>query len=116
MKKLSNMLPIQSKAGLLIAALTFPLLMSGCNNAQPAKSTDSSTIHAPKSDASNSKPDSAFVTCPPFDPDKNICTMQYDPVCVKIKDQSGIHYKTAGNSCSACGTPEAIGFTQGECS
>ena len=114
MKKFSNILPAKSKAGLLAAALTLPLLLSGCNNTQPAKIMESSTIHAPKSDTSNA--DGAFSTCPPFDPDKNICTMQYDPVCVKIKDQSGIHYKTAGNSCSACGTPEAIGFTKGECS
>ena len=78
MKKFSNILPAKSKAGLLVAALTLPLLLSGCNNTQPAKTMDSSTAHIPKPNASNA--DSTFSTCPPFNPDKNICTMQYDPV------------------------------------
>lgn len=114
MSQHSKIFRVKSKAALLSAALSLPLLLAGCNNTQPAKTMESSTIHAPKSDTS--KADSAFSTCPPFNPDKNICTMQYDPVCVKVKDKSGIHHKTAGNACSACGTPEAVGFTQGECS
>ncbi|WP_201532814.1 hypothetical protein [Psychrobacter ciconiae] len=104
----------KSKAALLAAALSLPLLLAGCNNTQPAKTVESTPITAPMPKTSN--PDSAFVTCPPFNPDKTMCTMQYDPVCVKTKSQGKISYKTAGNSCSACGTPEAIGYVQGECS
>lgn len=104
----------KSKAALLIASLSFPLILSGCNNTQTAKSTVSSTINLPKSETSN--PENAFITCPPFNPNKTICTMQYDPVCVKTKSQGKISYKTAGNSCSACGTPEAVGYVKGTCS
>lgn len=114
MRSYTKTFRIKSKAALLSAALSLPLLLGGCNNTQPAKTIDNTTINTPM--PKTSTPENAFTTCPPFNPDKNICTMQYDPVCVKVKDKSGIHYKTAGNACSACGTPEAIGFTQGECS
>ncbi len=114
MSQHSKTFRVKSKAALLSAVLSLPLLLAGCNNTQPAKTVDSTTINTPMPKTSTLE--NAFTTCPPFNQDKNICTMQYDPVCVKVKSQGKISYKTAGNACSACGTPEAIGFTQGACS
>ncbi|MGP5075754.1 hypothetical protein ACTXGZ_09685 [Psychrobacter celer] len=64
---------------------------------------------------SHQLPDGVFSQCPPFDPEKTMCTAQYDPVCVKGKTGNLISYRTAGNACSACSTPEAIGYVKGEC-
>ncbi|MGP9689306.1 hypothetical protein ACT3TH_09115 [Psychrobacter sp. AOP22-C1-C5] len=58
-----------------------------------------------------------LTQCPPTTskPGDTMCTMQYDPVCVKTKVGSVISYRTAGNACSACNMPEAIGYVKGEC-
>jgi hypothetical protein len=53
--------------------------------------------------------------CPSYNSENTICTAQYDPVCVKTKVGSVVSYRTAGNACSACSTPEAIGYVKGEC-
>ena len=60
--------------------------------------------------------ENALTQCPTSHSQSTMCTMQYDPVCVKTKVGSVISYRTAGNACSACNIPEAIGYTKGECS
>lgn len=46
------------------------------------------------------------------EPRPQICTAIYAPVCAVYEDGSR---KTAGSACSACGDPEIIGSTPGEC-
>lgn len=59
-----------------------------------------------------------LTQCPPSNakPGDTMCTMQYDPVCVKTQVGSVVSYRTAGNACSACSmTPNAVGYVKGEC-
>ena len=59
--------------------------------------------------------DPLFTQCPPYNPEQNICTAQYDPVCVTVKNGSMTNKRTAGNACSACGSALAVGYVKGEC-
>ncbi len=40
-----------------------------------------------------------------------MCTMQYDPVCVKTINNGIVHYQTYGNACMANNSVNAIGKT-----
>lgn len=44
-----------------------------------------------------------------------ICTMQYDPVCVKTMTNSIISYQTFSNACMASNSVNAISITKGAC-
>ncbi|KAA0915517.1 hypothetical protein [Psychrobacter sp. ANT_WB68] len=92
--------------------ITFTLGLAGCNNISPM--TDSTPTKPPASNT-NQPPQGIVAQCPTFDPEKTMCTAQYDPVCVKTQVGSVISYQTAGNACSACSTPEAISYVKGEC-
>lgn len=92
----------RSSLPLLILAAT--LAISGCNN-MPSNNV-----------LSQNPSDHLFTQCPSYNPEKNICTAQYDPVCVTIKNGSMTNKRTAGNACSACGSALAIGYVKGECS
>ena len=48
-----------------------------------------------------------------------MCTMQYDPVCVKTINNGIVHYQTYGNACMASNSGNAMGktmsITKGAC-
>ena len=96
---------------IMALSLTTGLLMTGCVTAEESNSVPNPNTPTPDN--------SIMITqCGAFTPDKEqvMCTMQYDPVCVKHKATNGqISYKTAGNACSACTTATAISYTPGEC-
>lgn len=46
------------------------------------------------------------------DPRSQICTMNYDPVCGKLRDGS---QKTFSNGCGACSDANVVGHDPGEC-
>ena len=96
------------RASVALAGLSITLLLAGCNNIQSVNAPDTSPIHTIEHNP--------FIKCPPYNPEQTMCTAQYDPVCVKVKTNSGISYRTAGNACSACGTTVALGYVKGECS
>ena len=52
----------------------------------------------------------AFIPCK--DPRPEACTMEYDPVCGRKKDQSTATY---GNACEACADPIVLEYIPGEC-
>ena len=54
--------------------------------------------------------DPEWIVCPEQRPE--ICTMQYDPVCAKIKD--GLN-KTYSTGCTACSDHGVVGYRPGEC-
>ena len=47
------------------------------------------------------------------EPRPEMCTMQYDPVCARMKDGQR---KTYASDCSACSDQLVIAYTLGECS
>lgn len=101
-------------------SITTALLVTGCVTAEDSSSAPHSqtpdSISYP--DANHSDNSTKAAQCGPFTPDKEqtMCTMQYDPVCVKHKAANGqVSYKTAGNACMACTTATAISYTPGEC-
>ena len=100
----------------LSLTITFTLGLAGCNNISPNSNLmpDSTPIQPPASNTSQ-PPKGIVAQCPTFNPEKTMCTAQYDPVCVKTQVGSVISYRTAGNACSACSTPEAISYVKGEC-
>ncbi len=113
---------LSSLSGLSLLGLSAIIALAGCNNIQSIDAPDTSPIHTIEYDknqsyitnkGSNSNP---FTKCPPFNPEQTMCTAQYDPVCVTVKNRTGISYRTAGNACSACGTTAAIGYVKGQCS
>ena len=113
---------LSSISGLSLLGLSVTIALAGCNNIQSIDAPDTSPIHTIEYDknqsyitnkGSNSNP---FTKCPPFNPEQTMCTAQYDPVCVTVKNTTGISYRTAGNACSACGTTAAIGYVKGQCS
>lgn len=104
----------------MVLSITTALLVTGCVTAEDSSSTPHSqtpdSISYP--DANHSDNSTKTAQCGPFTPDKEqtMCTMQYDPVCVKHKAAKGqVSYKTAGNACMACTTATAISYTPGEC-
>ena len=101
----------------LLAGLSAAIVLTGCSNIQGIDAPDTSThpIHSTEHHQSISS-DNPFTKCPPYNPEQTMCTAQYDPVCVKVKTNSGFNYRTAGNSCSACGTTAALGYVKGQCS
>ena len=101
----------------LLAGLSATIALTGCSNIQGIDAPDTSThpIHSTEHHQPISS-DNPFTKCPPYNPEQTMCTAQYDPVCVKVKTDSGFHYRTAGNSCSACGTTAALGYVKGQCS
>ena len=103
----------------LSLTITLTLGLAGCNNISPNSNSspmpDNTPIQPPASNTSQ-PPKGIVAQCSTFDPEKTMCTAQYDPVCVKTQVGSVISYRTAGNACSACSTPEAISYVKGECS
>ena len=51
-----------------------------------------------------------LMKCPDERPE--MCTMQFDPVCGILNDDTR---KTFSNACSACANKLVIGYQQGEC-
>ncbi|WP_350560925.1 hypothetical protein [Psychrobacter sp. CAL346-MNA-CIBAN-0220] len=99
---------------LSLLGLSLTMIMAGCNNMPNIAAPDTSPIHTPSTDYQVSS-DNPFTKCPPYNPEQTMCTAQYDPVCVKVKTDSIISYRTAGNACSACGTTVAVGYVKGQC-
>ncbi len=97
-----------------LLGLSVTMALTGCSTIAEVPAPDTTPIHTPVTGNPVSN-DKTFIQCPPFNPERTMCTMQYDPVCAKIKTGSVINYRTAGNACSACTTPEAIGYAKGEC-
>ena len=93
--------------------LTLVLLLTGCSSMSDMGTSGQSPT--PPSPDITQKFEDTLTQCPPANPTNNICTAQYEPVCVKTKVGSIISYQTASNACSACNTPEAIGYAKGEC-
>ena len=109
-----------SKPWLSILGLSVAITLSGCNNLPisthsepPIHSTENNKDHSASSNQGSIN--NPFNKCPPFNPEQTICNAQYDPVCVTVKNQSGVSYRTAGNACSACGTTSAVGYVKGQC-
>ena len=99
---------------LSLLGLSVTIALAGCNNIPSIDTPDTAPIHSTGHSQQNS--DNPFIKCPPYNPEQTMCTAQYDPVCVKVKTSSGFSYRTAGNSCSACGTTAAVGYVKGQCS
>ncbi|WP_341534110.1 hypothetical protein [Psychrobacter coccoides] len=102
------------KSWLSLVGLSITLGLVGCSEIASVTQPVTSVSQPPHSNTQ--LPDGAFIQCPPFNPNQTICTAQYDPVCVKTESAGIINYRTAGNACSACSTPDAIGYVAGECS
>ena len=98
----------QSSFKPLSLILILVLALTGC-------SSMSGQTPTPSSPDISQQFEGALTQCPPANPANNICTAQYEPVCVKTKVGSIVSYRTASNACSACNIPEAVGYTKGEC-
>ena len=94
--------------------LTLTMALTSCSY---LPSPDTNTAPTQPTKTSNTLPQGSLTQCPPSNASAGdtMCTMQYDPVCVKTKVGSVIGYRTAGNACSACNMPEAVGYVKGEC-
>lgn len=108
-------------AKIMALSLSTGLLVTGCVTPDDSSSTPYTETSAPSTSPGVHDSDGSLkiTRCGAFTADKQqmVCTMQYDPVCVKHKAPNGqISYKTAGNACSACTTATAISYTPGECS
>ena len=66
-----------------------------------------------KSPANDAEADIGFGYTACTEPRPEICTMQYDPVCARMKDG---RRETYANDCSACSDQLVMGYTPGECS
>ena len=95
--------------------LILVLALTGCSSMFDV-GTSGQTPTPSSPDISEQFEGAALTQCLPANPTNNICTAQYEPVCVKTKVGSVVNYRTASNACSACNIPEAIGYTKGECS
>ena len=105
------------RSRLLLSGLSATIALTGCSNIQGVGSSDTPTHPIHSTEHNHSVPsDNIFTKCPPYNPEQTMCTAQYDPVCVTIKTDAGLNYRTAGNSCSACGTTPALGYVKGQCS
>ena len=111
-KNLSKQLSLLKPSSLILSLV---LALTACSST--LNTTTPTTVPAQSSTNNNSQMlKNPLTECPTSHSEKAMCTMQYDPVCVKTKVGSVISYRTAGNACSACNIPEAIGYTKGECS
>ncbi|MDN3398328.1 hypothetical protein QL919_06250 [Psychrobacter sp. APC 3426] len=100
----------------LLFSLPLTLALASCSYMPDITMPDSHTTTPTQPNTSTHQPPAGvFSQCPPFNPANTICTAQYDPVCVKTQTGSVISYRTAGNACSACSTPEAVAYVKGEC-
>lgn len=99
---------------LSLLGISIAMTLAGCSNIPSTAEPDTTTIHTP-SPTQQAPSDKLFIKCPPHNPEQNMCTMQYDPVCVTTKVGSVVSYRTAGNACSACGVTAAIGYVSGRC-
>ena len=97
-----------------LLGLTLTMALTSCSY---LPSPDTNTAPTQPTKTSNTLPQGSFTQCPPSNANAGdtMCTMQYDPVCVKTKVGSVIGYRTAGNACSACNMPEAVGYVKDEC-
>ena len=118
----SSLSSLSSISRLSLLGLSATIALAGCNNIQSIDAPDTSPIHNTEYDKNQSyttnqgSNNNSFTKCPPYNPEQTMCTAQYDPVCVTVKTKSGLSYRTAGNSCSACGTTSAVGYVKGQCS
>ena len=94
--------------------LILVLALTGCSSMSDVGT--SGQTPTPSSPDISQQFEDALTQCSPANPANNICTAQYEPVCVKTKVGSVFSYRTASNACSACNIPEAVGYTKGECS
>lgn len=98
-----------------LLGLTLTMALASCSYLPNSVTPDTN----PTQPATTTNPllKGSLTQCPPStsNPENTMCTMQYDPVCVKTKVGSVISYRTAGNACSACNMPETIGYVKGEC-
>ena len=101
---------------LSLLGLSVTLALVGCNNI-PSSTHTEPPIHSTNGQSADNQGsvNNPFTKCPPFNPEQTMCTAQYDPVCVTVKNRAGISYRTAGNACSACGTTSAVGYVKGQC-
>ena len=80
--------------------LCFSLSLFGCQAVSPAQQN-----HTPKPQ--------------PIKKPEMMCTMQYDPVCVKTINNGIVRYQTYGNACMASNSVNAIdktmSVTKGAC-
>jgi hypothetical protein len=106
-------LSISWRSCLSLLGLSVTIALTGCNNMPSVTAPDTTPIHTPTTNQTSSN--TSFTKCPPYNPEQTMCTAQYDPVCVTVKTDSVISYRTAGNACSACGTTVAVGYVKGEC-
>lgn len=98
-----------------LLGLTLTMTLASCSYLPNTAKPDTTPTQPAKTN--NPLSNGTLTQCPPSasKPGDTMCTMQYDPVCVKTKVGSVISYRTAGNACSACNIPEAVGYTKGEC-
>ena len=94
--------------------LSLAIVLTACSST--LNTTTPTTVPTQSNNNNSQMLENTLTQCPTSHSESTMCTMQYDPVCVKTKVGSVISYRTAGNACSACSTPEAIGYTKGECS
>lgn len=102
------------KSWLSLLGLSVAMTLASCSNMPSVAEPDATPINTPPINQP-APSDNLFTKCPSHNPEQNMCTMQYDPVCVTTKVGSVVSYRTAGNACSACGTTAAIGYVKGEC-
>jgi len=108
-KNLSKRLSVLKPSSLILSLV---LTLTACS------STLNTPTNVPTQSSTNNSQmlENTLTQCPTSRSESTMCTMQYDPVCVKTKVGSVISYRTAGNACSACNIPEAVGYAKGECS
>ena len=102
----------------LLLGLGLPLTMAlaSCSNMVNVPAPNTMPIQTEHATTTKNQKTDIFTQCAPSSSDKTMCTMQYDPVCVKVKTPTGFSTQTAGNACSACNVTGAISYTKGECS
>lgn len=107
----------KSWSALLCLTLSLPigLALTGCDPMVTVPAPQTQPIEASAKPAPIKYDHNSATQCPTFDPERTMCTMQFDPVCVKIKTPTGIVYKTGSNACSGCMSPDAISYVPGEC-
>lgn len=105
-----------------LLAVSLTMALASCSNLPNTTEPDTKPIYNQHTNSQNSVTDNvtdsiinSVTKCPPYNPEQNMCTAQYDPVCVTIKKGTTLSYRTAGNACSACSTTAAISYTKGQC-